>query len=350
MAGKENKVANHQEMVMINGLKKMTQVKKACMAVASSSTSESDLASLSSITTESTEDDEQQRRRDIQLINQLLDGSSTVNLDVLRKILHLLDVSEKDYSDEIEMQKLREEMVQLIKINRDLSRKIDDADTRIGSLIRNFQLACAKPLLERLRQDALDSNHSLYQRIKRRGINDFSKSGRRRLEAYQHLFYALQTDPKYLSRIFIHEPKGRLSKLQHICLFTLFNCFATSREQYLLINLLKTCLDEEITTRITQPIEIIKGQSVSVTLAMAIDVYRPLVLNTLFTSIEPLIQDVIKASASINLTTDPLLIYKAWITETEVQTGTISKCLAPQNHSSKSLRVHRSQEPIGEVD
>lgn len=72
------------------------------------------------------------------------------------------------------------------------------------------------------------------------------KDSREKLVAYQHLFYHLQVNPHYISTLIYGLPNGQTSKFFEDVLFTLFNYGSNDRDNYLLLNVLKMALEEEI--------------------------------------------------------------------------------------------------------
>lgn len=110
----------------------------------------------------------------------------------------------------------------------------------------------------------------------RQGIKALSKDKRKKLEAYQHLFYLLQvsskhthldrharthmhansftprsspapqTNPSYLAKLIFQMPQNKSTKFMDTVIFTLYNYASNQREEYLLLKLFKTALEEEI--------------------------------------------------------------------------------------------------------
>lgn len=66
------------------------------------------------------------------------------------------------------------------------------------------------------------------------------------LEGYQHLFYALQTNPTYLSKLLFLLPQSKTNKFLQNVILTLFNFGSNIREEYLLLKLFGSALKEEI--------------------------------------------------------------------------------------------------------
>lgn len=79
-----------------------------------------------------------------------------------------------------------------------------------------------------------------------RGLKSLSKANRDRLEAYQHLFYLLQTNPTYLARLIFAMPQSRTTKFMESAVLSLYNYASNHREEYLLLKLFKTALEEEV--------------------------------------------------------------------------------------------------------
>ena len=120
--------------------------------------------------------------------------------------------------------------------------------------------------------------------LNKQGLKSLSKQSRERLEAYQHLFYLLQTNPgnyiyicllwlctifvwynlstemiqqhtwnfgpfslQYiLPRLIFEMPQSRTTKFMETVILTLYNYASNHREEYLLLKLFKTALKEEI--------------------------------------------------------------------------------------------------------
>ena len=78
------------------------------------------------------------------------------------------------------------------------------------------------------------------------GLKSLSKANRDRLQAYQHLFYLLQTKPIYLARLMFALPPSRTTKFMESAILTLYNYAANQREEYLLLKLFTTALQQEI--------------------------------------------------------------------------------------------------------
>lgn len=80
-------------------------------------------------------------------------------------------------------------VVETIKINQELTFKLDEMDMKIGLLVQN-RMSVETIIAEnkKLQMSHLGRNEG-------RGIKAFSKEAKRLLDGYQQLFYLLQTDP-----------------------------------------------------------------------------------------------------------------------------------------------------------
>lgn len=121
----------------------------------------------------------------------------------------------------------------------------------------------------------------------RLGIKGLNMVKRKKLEAYQHLFYLLQvitqrvqltgswledakeklhwenplqlnlellfislshpqTNPHYLAKLIFQMPQNKSTKFMDAVVFSLYNYASNQREEYLLLKLFKTALEEEV--------------------------------------------------------------------------------------------------------
>ena len=94
-----------------------------------------------------------------------------------------------------------------------------------------------------LKREKQDMSTAL-QRTK--GIKSLSKESHEKLEAYQNLFYLLQTNPVYLAKLIFAMPQSKFTKFMESVILTLYNYASNSREEYLLVKLFDTALKEEI--------------------------------------------------------------------------------------------------------
>lgn len=241
----------------------------------------------------------------LRLLNELVGSQKPPDLYNLRHIIDELDDNAEDFAYELEMVSLKEKVVSIIRQNREYERKIEEADRRIGSLVRNYQMITNKKLLHQLKEEAFETDHRLKE-SKDHGLSEFSLEGRKKLRSYEHFIFLLQTEPKYLSFMIVHDKGSAITMHKHL-LGELFGFITTPREGYLMLKIFEASLKEEIKSKIDDPTEFVRGNPRII--AMAIDFYRSCCFTSLFSSIQPLLVETIHAKYS-NLSLDPIIIYK----------------------------------------
>lgn len=78
-------------------------------------------------------------------------GSENPPLMVIRKFVYLLDQSDLDFQEELEVARLREEVVTKIRANQQLEKDLNLMDIKIGLLVKNrITLEVSGPWVPRL--------------------------------------------------------------------------------------------------------------------------------------------------------------------------------------------------------
>ncbi|KAI8340669.1 Rho GTPase activation protein [Chlamydoabsidia padenii] len=251
------------------------------------------------------------------------------SIGTVKTFVHLLDDSELDFDSEINLEEMRQQVIERIQENNQLDAHINTLDIHIALFLRNATTmeevmkhsgALKKKKQRILKQQALDgplpSNpHSLT------GID---KASRQRLEHYQHLIYLLQTEPKYLARLLsaltLHQVVGQHTRYPLIesSVLSIFGYATNAREEYLLINLCKYCITEEI-KMVHDVQEFLRGNYAF--MKLIVQTNRGAKERNFFNKlIRPLVSMVIENKA-LDLETDPVSIYRKVINEEETVTG-----------------------------
>uniref|UniRef100_A0A7N6B4G1 IQ motif containing GTPase activating protein 3 n=1 Tax=Anabas testudineus TaxID=64144 RepID=A0A7N6B4G1_ANATE len=248
----------------------------------------------------------------------MLVHSDTPPLSVVRKFAHLLDMGDVDIREEAELLRLREEVVRSIRFNRQLEADLDLMDLKIGLLVQSTVqelVSHCKKLTKKNKEqlsDMMDVERS-------KGLKALSRERRERLEAYQHLFYLLQTQPLYLAQLIFLMPQSRSTSFMEMLVFSLFNYGSDRREAFLLLQLFTEALQYEIRLKVEQPKDVATGNPTVI--KMLVNFYRNARgHNALRESLGPALQDVL-LDRTISIRTDPVDVYKTWINQTETQTG-----------------------------
>ncbi|XP_065516178.1 ras GTPase-activating-like protein IQGAP3 [Lathamus discolor] len=245
-------------------------------------------------------------------------------LSILRRFIHLLEQSQQDFWEESEVLRLQEEVVKRIRANRQLESDLDLMDIKIGLLVKNRitlqEVVCHCKKLTKKNKEQLSELMSM---DKQKGLKSLSKEKRQKLEAYQHLFYLLQTQPGYLARLIFQMPQSKSTKFMESVIFTLYNYASTPREAFLLLQLFKAALQEEISSKVDHVHDILLGNATVI--RMVVSFYRNArgqnaLRHILGAPVQQVLQD-----KTLSIRTDPVDIYKAWINQSESQSGQKSK-------------------------
>ncbi|KAG8918288.1 hypothetical protein FRC01_001945 [Tulasnella sp. 417] len=252
--------------------------------------------------------------------------ATNVTVGTIKNFVHLLDDSEADFEDEIEVERLRKKVVEGIRENQHLETEVSDLDTKISLLVQNVksfeELAksrrhgadtaaahAARSSLLAAHGDPFSGHHSLDQTAKRK------------LERYQQLFYLLQTHSEYLARLFFHMSRIQLpektKRATERVVLTLFSYGQERREEFLILKLFQAAIIEEVKAAPTIQ-EIIKGYPMYVT--VAVQYVRPKQIAYVREALYTMINEVI-SQRDLDLETDPVQIYKARVNDEETRTG-----------------------------
>uniref|UniRef100_A0AAQ4QKE4 IQ motif containing GTPase activating protein 2 n=1 Tax=Gasterosteus aculeatus aculeatus TaxID=481459 RepID=A0AAQ4QKE4_GASAC len=245
-----------------------------------------------------------------------LTGAKDPPLSVVRKFVHLLEQSTLDLQEEQEVTRLREEVVTNIRSNQQMEKDLNLMDIKIGLLdvvSHNKKMKSKKN--KRSTEDLTTGD--------RLGIKGLSKGKRRKLEAYQHLFYLLQTNPHYLAKLIFQMPQNKSTKFMDTVVFTLYNYASNQREEYLLNKLFKTALEEEINSKVDQIQDIVTGNPTVIKMVVSFN-RGARGQNTLRQLLAPVVKDIIE-DKSLGINTNPVDVYKAWVNQLETVTGEASK-------------------------
>ncbi|EFN88876.1 Ras GTPase-activating-like protein IQGAP1 [Harpegnathos saltator] len=261
---------------------------------------------------------------------------------VVRHFSTVLGFNAEDYDKDLELQKLKLDVVQGIKHNQNLSQQLDSMYVKIGLLIQN-RIALQDVVVHSENLDTLakEKNETEDQAIvndsimtkAHKGLRSLTKEGRKMLEGYQHLFYALQTNPQYLSKLLHLPPQGKTNKLflKNVIL-TLFNFGSNTREDYLLLKLFGSALREEIRCNCDKPSDVLTGKPL--VREMVVSYAKQLSGQGLLKQVVgPLIEKVL-GDGSLYLETNPSDIYKMWRNQLEMESGQIQDM--PQTVSRES--------------
>uniref|UniRef100_H2Z719 Ras GTPase-activating-like protein IQGAP1 n=1 Tax=Ciona savignyi TaxID=51511 RepID=H2Z719_CIOSA len=250
----------------------------------------------------------------------LLAGVENPPLTVVQKFVHLLDQRANDFAEEIELQELKQNVVQCIKSNNELEEALNTMDIKIGLLVKNRitlqdVINHSKNLKKKGGKDAGESSPAA-------GLKSLNKSNRARLEAYQHLFYLLQTNPTYFGKLIFKMAAGRTTNFMQSVILSVYNYASNHREEYLLLKLFKTALQEEIESKVDKVKEIATGNPLVIKMVVTFN-RGAKGQSSLRQILAPQVNDLL-AKNSLNINMSPVEIYKSWISQKETETGEAS--------------------------
>uniref|UniRef100_A0A663N1X8 IQ motif containing GTPase activating protein 2 n=1 Tax=Athene cunicularia TaxID=194338 RepID=A0A663N1X8_ATHCN len=250
-------------------------------------------------------------------------GAENPPLTVLRKFVYLLDQSDLDFQEELEVTRLREEVVTKIRSNQQLEKDLNLMDIKIGLLVKNRITLQDVVLHNKKLNKKSKSQLEEMVTVDKQGIKGLSKERRKKLEAYQHLFYLLQTNPTYLAKLIFQMPQNKSTKFMDTVIFTLYNYASNQREEYLLLKLFKTALEEEIHSKVDQIQDIVTGNPTVIKMVVSFN-RGARGQNTLRQLLAPVVKEIME-DKSLIINTSPVDVYKSWVNQLEMQTGEASK-------------------------
>ncbi|XP_019287082.2 ras GTPase-activating-like protein IQGAP3 [Panthera pardus] len=245
-------------------------------------------------------------------------------LSVVCRFAHLLNQSQEDFLAEAELLKLQEEVVRKIRSNQQLQQDLNLMDIKIGLLVKN-QITLQEVIshCKKLTNKNKEQLSGMMVLDQQKGLKSLSKEKRQKLEAYQHLLYLLQTQPLYLAKLILRMPQNRTTKFMESVIFSLYNYASNRREAYLLLQLFKTALREEIRSKVEQPQDMVTGNPAVV--GLVVRFYRNgRGQSALREILGRVVQDVLE-DKTLSVHIDPIHLYKSWINQSEAQTGQRSR-------------------------
>ena len=235
--------------------------------------------------------------------------------------LHLLQVRDVDFREELEVSSVRGELSKLIRSNEALERQGDEMDVKIGLLIQN-RISVQEVMSESSRRVGTLGRKKVTSEgavASHRGLKALKKESHDKLVAYQHLFHLLQTEPAYLARLMFAMPQSKTTKFLESVILTLYNFGGNVREEFLLLKLFKTALVEEVDTRVERLQDVVTGNPLVVKLVVSYNRSGRGGYG-LKELIGPLVKQVVE-DPKLKINTNPVEVYKSWINQVESETG-----------------------------
>ena len=173
-------------------------------------------------------------------------------VSTVKNFVHLLNDSDFDFDEEIEIERLRKTVVQHVRRNELADQYITQLDIKIALLVKN------KITLDEVvkhQKHFGGSVGSLLTNTEMSSKDPFdlkalNKTSRRKLERYQELFFILQTQPQYLARLFKRfreqaTAEKECERMKYLFM-GLFGYAQKRREEYYLLKLITRAIKEEV--------------------------------------------------------------------------------------------------------
>ncbi|KAI0327762.1 hypothetical protein GY45DRAFT_1256320 [Cubamyces sp. BRFM 1775] len=266
---------------------------------------------------------------------------TNVTVGTIKNFVHLLDDSEADFQEEIKVERLRGEVVKRIRENQALEHDVSELDVKIALVVQNVKNF--EELVKARRRLGTDSAaiHAARASVLAAHGDPFAspstldRTAKRKLELYQQLFYVLQTDGTYLTRLFAkvsadgNWEKNR--KLLERVVLTLFGYGQAPREEYLLLKFFQKAVHDEVAAANSVD-DIIRSHPSFIN--VAVHYLRPKQTPYIRDSLKGVICEVIDAD-DLDLETDPCIIYRVRTDLEEMRSG------APSNRP-KDIAFHQA--------
>ncbi|RPD67315.1 hypothetical protein L226DRAFT_452633 [Lentinus tigrinus ALCF2SS1-7] len=242
---------------------------------------------------------------------------TNVSVGTIKNFVHLLDDSEGDFQEEIKVERLRQEVVKRIRENQALENDVSELDVKIALVVQNVKNF--EELVKARRRLGADSAaiHAARASVLAAHGDPFAspstldRTAKRKLELYQQLFYLLQTDGKYLTRIFargaVDDNWEKNRRMVERVVLTLFGYGQAPREEYLLLKFFQTAVHEEVASAHTVE-DVIHTHPTFIN--VAVHYLRPKQTAYIRDTLQGVIREVINAD-DLDLETDPCVIYRA---------------------------------------
>ncbi|KAJ9605731.1 iqgap- protein [Cladophialophora chaetospira] len=243
----------------------------------------------------------------------------------LKGFVHLLNDSDFDFEEEVEFERLRKTVVQHVRQNELADQYITQLDIKIALLVKN------KITLDEVVKHQRHFGGHVGTLLPNSDISSkdpfdlkaLNKTSRRKLEHYQELFFLLQTQPQYLSRLLrrIREQataEKECDRIKHLVM-GIFGYAQKRREEYYLVKLITRSIKEEVDCSISLQ-DYVRTNSFSNKLFAAYS-KSPRDRKFLRDILGLLVKENIIDNATLDLESDPLQIYVSAINNEELRTG-----------------------------
>ncbi|KAI9246002.1 RasGAP C-terminus-domain-containing protein [Sporodiniella umbellata] len=198
--------------------------------------------------------------------NNRLSNDMVPSPSAVKSFVHLLDENDLDFDREMELESLRQNVMECLRENSEFETHVTTLDTRISLLLKNNKKSrrfdyqtkyLKKKEKEQKWADVENTKPDFFS------LTGSDRESKRKLDQFQNLVYVLQTEPQYAARLLSMNKRRKLGDRANpvyveSAVTSIFKDIKSQREEFLLLKLLKRCIMEEI-SHIDSPREFING-------------------------------------------------------------------------------------------
>lgn len=252
-----------------------------------------------------------------------LTSSSNPPLSTVKNFVHLLNDSDLDFEQEVQLEQNRKQVVDEINHNEQLEQFINQLDVKIALLLKN---KITIDEVVRHRNGGMNSHLSVTNSNGGFDLKALNKSSRKRLELYQGFFYILQTQPIYFSRLFKQMRATMVTEKEtkelESMIKTIFGGAQKRREEFFYLRLVSESIIQEMED-CENVKAVLRGNFIWWKLLGVLNrapKERKLLRQMLYSSVTAVV-----GRSDLDLESDPVALYKKSIAEEEMRTGQLSQ-------------------------
>ena len=242
----------------------------------------------------------------------------------LQQYIKLLDDNSDDFGDERQLDKLRIAVVKHIRENQVTENQVNELDSKIALLVKN-RITLEEVVHFSSKQMRSHLAHEVAQQHEREGgvitLKGNDKETKNKRQRYEEMFYLLQTQPQYLSKLMFTMNKtsgSGATKFLEGAVLTMYGYVQNSREEYLFLNLIDSSLVIEIED-LEKIDDFWKDNPLFIKLALQY-IRGAKERKFLRDFLQPLVKGVL-GDANLDLETDAQKVHKELIRSEEIRTG-----------------------------
>ncbi|XP_077309864.1 ras GTPase-activating-like protein IQGAP2 [Lithobates pipiens] len=225
-------------------------------------------------------------------------------LRAIRYFSWLLDPVDPSFVQQVQRNALRDEFASKLKTIYEQEEEVKSLENGIASLVKHK--IAQQDLLSKYKKLTSKNKNRIKEVIaaERQAVCETIKN-RERVSSYKHLFYYLQTNPTYLTRLIgqMSDPHDMTMIVDRL-LHSLYNYASTPQKEYFFVKLMEATLCKEVDRRLDAIEDLVNGKSMILELIVKFYTHQAN-YNGLVKALTPAIREIL--SITYDLTTSPNL-------------------------------------------